>query len=236
MPVPTNAPEARPSDHAGSREPEAKPTGGGTRRRRAVVGAVAAAGLLATAGLVVSPVGAQARRAEPAPTPEHVGPPAHAVAFDHVDLPPHAAAPWFDQQVEDAAPAPVSAPVPAPPASAAESDLAGRINAERANAGLAPLAFQGVLRDQARAWSTQMATAGRISHHPDLTAEAYRADSNWLNYGENVGVGGDVGSIHAAFMASQAHRANVLGDFNQVGVGIVESGGQLWVTVRFLKS
>jgi len=56
-----------------------------------------------------------------------------------------------------------------------------------------------------------------------------------VHAGENVGVGRDVASIHQAFMGSAVHREQIYGDYRTAGVGIVQSDGRLWVTVRFLK-
>src|SRR5205085_7816616 len=55
--------------------------------------------------------------------------------------------------------------------------------------------------------------------------------------GENVGMGGDVPSLHDAFMNSEHHRENILdGGFNQVGIGVIVSGGVVYVTEDFLHS
>ena len=41
--------------------------------------------------------------------------------------------------------------------------------------------------------------------------------------------------LHDAFMGSAGHRANMLNaSYNRVGIGVVLSGGKIWVTVRFL--
>jgi len=117
-----------------------------------------------------------------------------------------------------------------------EYDLAARINQDRADRGLPALEVRGVLVDQSRAWSAEQARTGRLSHHPDLWGEAFRADERWVRYGENVGVGTETHGLHEAFMASDTHRANVLGDFEAVGVGVSDVDGRLWVTVRFLKT
>lgn len=62
-----------------------------------------------------------------------------------------------------------------------------------------------------------------------------RVTPNWTSVGENVGVGSSVDQIHDAFMSSSSHRSNVLGgDFDLVGIGVISSGGQLWVTVVFV--
>lgn len=135
--------------------------------------------------------------------------------------------------------APTVVPAPAIAASSTaswppEAELERAINDERARAGMAPLTVLPVLRDQARHWAAELDRSDRLRHHPDLLGEAYRADPDWRRYGENVGVGGDPSSLHQAFMASDSHRANVLGSYRAVGVGVHESGGRLWVTVRFL--
>jgi len=126
--------------------------------------------------------------------------------------------------------------VASPAAQNAESQLLWRINEDRARAGLPPLVVHSVLQEQTDAWSRWMAAHGELFHHPDLAAMATQAQpSGWSAVAENVGVGTDGLAIHQRFMASPAHRANVLGSFRSVGVGVVESGGRLWVTVRFLR-
>src|SRR5439155_20404421 len=53
-------------------------------------------------------------------------------------------------------------------------------------------------------------------------------------WGENVGCAGDADQMHQAFMRSPGHRANILGDWNAVGVGAYE-GRLLWGTEDFAK-
>lgn len=58
--------------------------------------------------------------------------------------------------------------------------------------------------------------------------------TNWTILGENVGVGGNVESLHKAFMDSPAHRENILyPTFRYVGVGVLKRDGRMWVTVIF---
>ena len=58
--------------------------------------------------------------------------------------------------------------------------------------------------------------------------------TKWSTLGENVGFGGDVDSLHKAFMNSPAHKANILFfSFKHVGVGVVKKDGLMWVTVIF---
>ncbi|MFP5320959.1 MAG: CAP domain-containing protein [Acidimicrobiia bacterium] len=118
----------------------------------------------------------------------------------------------------------------------AEAQLLWQINADRARAGLPALAAQPVLLTQTDAWSTWMAAHGYLFHHPDLGAMATQAQPwGWSSVAENVGAGTDGLSLHQRFMSSPGHARNVYGSFRSVGVGAVESGGRIWVTVRFLR-
>jgi uncharacterized protein YkwD len=39
--------------------------------------------------------------------------------------------------------------------------------------------------------------------------------------------------MEQAWMNSPGHRANILGSFNVIGVGVVCSGGRVWATQSF---
>lgn len=107
------------------------------------------------------------------------------------------------------------------------------INASRAAAGLAPLSVDGQLVSNARNHSAEMAAQGTIFHNAALASQI---TGNWVALGENVGVGPTVDDLHAAFMNSAGHRANILGDYDRVGVGEVLSGSTIYVTEVFWKT
>lgn len=122
----------------------------------------------------------------------------------------------------------------------AEQSFVAKINAERRKAGLRPLVESTQMTRIARAWSAQMAGGKGLAHNPSRTKQV---DGPWRRLGENVGYARQSGAteaqlvnrIHAAFMKSQGHRKNVLGQFNQVGIGIVVGrDGTMWVTENFL--
>lgn len=118
-----------------------------------------------------------------------------------------------------------------------ESLLASLVNGARAGAGLPPLSVSGALSDVARSHSASMAAAGSISHTGDLGGVVGSVVTDWTGVGENVAVSGSVTEAHNALMGSATHRANVLGDFNVLGVGVVRSGdGRVWVTELFAKT
>lgn len=116
------------------------------------------------------------------------------------------------------------------PATAASASSLGLINGER---GGDPLQNNGSLASAAAAHSRQMADRGEIYHSPNLSGVV----SGWSALGENVGVGASVGEVHAAFMASSGHRANILGEWTDAGVGTyTDENGAVWVTVIFMEA
>lgn len=115
-----------------------------------------------------------------------------------------------------------------------ESGFLTQINAERASRGLGALSADADLRNHARAHTQDMMDADQIYH--STSAELRSAGgSGWSKLGENVGRGGSVSSLHAAFMDSPGHRANILGEYNYVGIGTGTRDGVLYVTVVFMQ-
>ena len=108
------------------------------------------------------------------------------------------------------------------------------VNGERANAGVPALRLNGGAASVARAWSAYMAQNG-MSHNPDLGGDLDRAGVAWRTIAENVGYGSSVDQVHSMFMGSGGHRSNILsGSYRQVGIGVVQSGGRVWVTIVFV--
>lgn len=114
-----------------------------------------------------------------------------------------------------------------------ENGFLSKINAERAAAGLSALSMDSGLQDWARFHTGRMIENGGIYHSSSAELQA-AAGSGWSALGENVGRGGSVNSLHAAFMDSTGHCKNVLGGYNKVGIGTDTSGGVLYVTVVFM--
>jgi uncharacterized protein YkwD len=111
-----------------------------------------------------------------------------------------------------------------------------KLNQARRSAGLAPVVSDPELAPTSRTWSQHMASRNVLSHDPNLVAIVSQIEPAWRSVAENVGYGYSVQSLHDAFMASAGHRANILrSSYNRVGIGVVHSGGRIWVTVRFLQ-
>ena len=118
---------------------------------------------------------------------------------------------------------------------AAESEFVALINETRAANGLAALSVHSDLVAGARSHTAEMVPTGSIFH--STSAELSSVTSGWSVMGENVGKGPNPSVLHRAFMESPSHRANILGDWDLLGVGAAaDPEGKLYVTVIFMKS
>ncbi|MQB01514.1 MAG: hypothetical protein GEU78_14685 [Actinobacteria bacterium] len=113
-----------------------------------------------------------------------------------------------------------------------ERSFVRKHNTARRARGLGPLKMDIHLGKVAR-YHTREMTRRNSLYHTSSRQLSYRV-TRWSTLGENVGVGGTVGSLFKAFMNSPAHRANILySKFNHIGVGTLRKYGRLWVTVIF---
>src|SRR5579884_4041756 len=127
---------------------------------------------------------------------------------------------------------PASADTTGADATAAMATFAA-INADRATAGLPPLTWSASLAQIALSHSAAMAQAGQLFHNPSLSTLLAGA----ALVGENVGVGPTVSILNTDFMNSPEHRANLLStQFTQVGAGVVDANGIVWVTEDFVEA
>lgn len=132
-------------------------------------------------------------------------------------------------------------PLGAAPAGAAPVDDEARLfelhNTARAENGLPPLQYDSAAVGVARSWAAELARSTSLRHNPNLAAQvdAY-VTRDWTRIGENVGYSSTADQVHTAYMNSPGHRANILGDFNRMGIGAARSAdGRLWTTIVFIK-
>lgn len=125
-----------------------------------------------------------------------------------------------------------SAPIEHGDGAAEEQQFVEKINALRASLGLAQLAVDPELTNQARAWSATMNGAGNIFHAEDLSVGI---TSDWHKLGENVGVGGTVDALFDAFVASPKHYENLVDPgYRFIGVGVAWDGDRMFTAHRFM--
>ncbi len=135
---------------------------------------------------------------------------------------------------------------------AAEADFFSLLNATRATFGKSILQRDPGLDQLALDWSGKMAdvyditatvldandrtncSKSALCHRPNLGSHLTPIEPAWLGGGENVGTGGAVGGLNDAFIASPGHFANIVGNYNRVGVGVMVRNDRIWVTFNFL--
>jgi uncharacterized protein YkwD len=146
-------------------------------------------------------------------------------------------------------PAPTATPPPAPPPasvglSAQEQQVFDGQNAERAKVGLAPLRLDPALEAVARRRAQDMASRGYFSHTSPTGETAFTliaAAGIYAPYaGENIGYNTypdatSAAAILSGFLASAAHRANIVGPhYTRVGVAsAVGANGTRYYAVVF---
>lgn len=85
--------------------------------------------------------------------------------------------------------------------------------------------------------SRRMAQRGELFHSSWDRLARELEGTGWQVAGENVGMGPTVDVVQEAFMQSGPHRRNVLlRAFDHAAIGVVESGGSVWITVVFYGS
>ena len=124
--------------------------------------------------------------------------------------------------------------------SAQEQKMVNLLNQDRKNNGLSALTLDPELCRIARIKSADMRDNGYFAHESPtygrvgqmLSLFGYRYSAA----GENIAHHANVDKAQAAFMSSQGHRANILGSWTKVGVGIVQdANGYIFATQIFVK-
>ena len=111
----------------------------------------------------------------------------------------------------------------------AEARLLALLNQARSGAGLPALTIDGGLAARAREHALGMASAGKLFHQ-GLNALPQNCSGP---RGENVGRADSPDLVHHLFMQEPSHRAEMLGPFNKVGIGIAIVGGFVYVAQDF---
>ena len=133
------------------------------------------------------------------------------------------------------APAPAEALISAPDF---ETCLLNKINAARATAGVQPLIMASDIADGVRGWSVWM--SDNTFRHTTSAERLAILPAGTFTHGENIAWRRDNGQtdcteIHAMFMGSPGHKANLLrSSWRYVGLGAHYNGNsEWWVTEMF---
>jgi hypothetical protein len=114
-----------------------------------------------------------------------------------------------------------------------EQALLQSANHERTTRGLAPLKWSAELAEAAQKHALRMAQENTISHQfpgePPMQERAARTGAHFSSLAENVAEGPDAATIHAEWMNSPPHRANLLDPhLNSIGIAVAMNNGTLF--------
>src|SRR5690606_12800567 len=98
---------------------------------------------------------------------------------------------------------------------------------------LGPLALDPAMSAVSESWANQMAANGAMTHNPNFSTQI---PLGWSKAGENVARGYPTpAEVHAAWMDSPGHRANILGDYTHIGISFINVNGSTWAVENFGK-
>jgi uncharacterized protein YkwD len=122
-----------------------------------------------------------------------------------------------------------------------ERDLFDYANHERSAQGLPALRWNTALADAARKHAAVMAQKQSISHQfpgeASLPGRAGQSGAHFVWLSENVAEGPSAQVIHAEWVKSPNHRANLLDrDMDSIGIAVAERGGQWFAVEDFSKA
>ena len=120
-----------------------------------------------------------------------------------------------------------------PAFAAGEGTIFSLVNQARAEQGLGPLQLNSSISSVSSAWAEQMAANGAMTHNPSYSSQI---PGGWTKAGENVAQGWPSPSaVHNAWMNSAGHRANILGDYTDIGISFLTMNGTTWAVEDFAK-
>jgi uncharacterized protein YkwD len=108
-----------------------------------------------------------------------------------------------------------------------------RINTSRTQNGVSSLIANPTAMNKAQAWAEQLAATNSLRH----SVLANGIDPGWVRLAENVGHGRTVEEVHASFLNSPPHRANMMfPGWNSAATGIATAAdGTVYVVQVFLQ-
>jgi uncharacterized protein YkwD len=124
------------------------------------------------------------------------------------------------------------------PSDSIASAMLGSQNRERKREGRPPFNLSDTLSNVAKLHAKDMATHGKLDHKgsdgSSVGERIKRKEYRWTHVGENVARGQkSVEEVVKVWMKSSGHRANILGDFTELGAGYFddENGQRYWCSV-----
>lgn len=117
-------------------------------------------------------------------------------------------------------------------------EMLALINGERQMDGLPPLEMDAALQELAAEFANEMAVDDFFAHLTRDGRDPFdRMSSFYIRYtsaGENLALAPSIERAHEELMASEGHRANILGpNYRRVGIAVLETDRGLLIVQEF---
>ena len=118
------------------------------------------------------------------------------------------------------------------------TELMRATNGDRAQQGLGPLKWDPALARAAQRHAELMVGQGALSHQyageADLVTRVGQEGAHFRVVAENLAVAPNPDAVEVEWMHSPLHRRNILdARLNEIGIGLVRQGGNLWAVEDF---
>jgi Cysteine-rich secretory protein family len=118
------------------------------------------------------------------------------------------------------------------------TELMRATNEDRAQQGLGPLKWDPALARAAQRHAELMVGQGALSHQyageADLVTRVGQEGAHFRVVAENLAVAPSPDAVEVEWMHSPPHRRNILdARLNEIGIGLVRQGGNLWAVEDF---
>lgn len=118
------------------------------------------------------------------------------------------------------------------------TELMRATNEDRAQQGLGPLKWDPALARAAQRHAELMVGRGALSHQyageADLVTRVGQEGAHFRVVAENLAVAPNPEEVEVEWMHSPPHRRNILdARLNEIGIGLVRQGGNLWAVEDF---
>jgi hypothetical protein len=118
------------------------------------------------------------------------------------------------------------------------TELMRATNEDRAQQGLGPLKWDPALARAAQRHAELMVGQGALSHQyageADLVTRVGQEGAHFRVVAENLAVAPNPDAVEVEWMHSPPHRRNILdARLNEIGIGLVRQGGNLWAVEDF---
>lgn len=106
----------------------------------------------------------------------------------------------------------------------AKNELFEAVNDERLLANVAEIVPSAKLDKAAQDWADKLAENDELKHNPSYLKDSGGWEYGWTSVAENVASGHETAQeVMKSWMGSPAHKSNIIGDYNRIGIGIAEA-------------